>query len=107
MFKNKMKIKVGVLTTMKFYHPDFVSSVIYLAFKYINYMIIQHIGQHVKQYNIIALKNLENDLLYMFKLCGTHFSEFENLMECLREVRQFLDLFLVAHPKDLLDPVKR
>ena len=39
----------------------------------------------------------------MFKICGDKLSQYENLMECLREIRQFLDLFLIGHPSDLLD----
>lgn len=96
---------LGVFNSMKMINSEIVSSLIYLTFRHINIQILNILcDEKIKHFNIISLVNLQFDVLFLFKLCGDHLSEYSNLMECLREIRQFLDLFLVGHPSDLLEP---
>jgi hypothetical protein len=96
---------LGVFGSMKMINAEIVNSLIYLTFKHINVQILNILcDEKIKHFNIIGLVNLQFDVLFLFGLCGDKLAEHANLMECLREIRQFLDLFLLYHPSDLLDP---
>ena len=95
---------LGIFKSMKMINSEVVNSVIYLSFRHINQQIFNIMcEERIKYFNIIGLVNLQFDILYLFSICGDSLREYSNLMECLREIRQFLDLFLVNHPSDLLD----
>jgi hypothetical protein len=69
----------------------------------------------------VSLSNLEMDLIAMIRPCGTVFMGYKGnisknkvyyflndfyligLGDCLKELRQLLDLFFVYNPKDYLD----
>ena len=93
----------GVLIAMQEIYPEFVSSLIYLAFKYINNKIIFDFFESSKSYNIIGLANLQIDINFIFKICKNYFGEYANLSECLQQIKQFLDLFLVGNPNEIAD----
>ena len=95
---------LGIFNSMKMINSEVVYSLIYLSFRHINLQIFNVLcDEKIKHFNIIGLVNLQFDVLYLFSICGDRLAEYSNLMECLREIRQFLDLFLVNHPSDLLD----
>lgn len=95
---------LGIFNSMKMINSDVVTSLIYLSFRHINTQIFNILcDERIKHFNIIGLVNLQFDVLLLFGICGNKLGEYANLMECLREIRQFLDLFLVNHPSDLLD----
>lgn len=99
-----MDYLLDVYNSISIINSEMVSSIVYLSFKYINSVIMEMIcNERIKKFNIISLLNLEKDLLFLFQICGNNLGQYENIMECLREVRQFLDLFLVCHPNDILD----
>eukprot|EP01016_Furgasonia_blochmanni_P017142 TRINITY_DN2002_c0_g1_i6.p1 TRINITY_DN2002_c0_g1~~TRINITY_DN2002_c0_g1_i6.p1 ORF type:complete len:325 (-),score=68.23 TRINITY_DN2002_c0_g1_i6:139-1113(-) len=93
----------STLYAMKIILPDYTRTLAYLTFKHINNLIFDVLLQKVKNFNIAALYNLELDLIYMFNCAGNFFKEYENLMDCLRELRQFLDMFLIGHPNEYVD----
>lgn len=70
----------------------------------------------VRTFNILGLVNLNHDILCLTKLCNTVFLKHSStykylrlleLMDCLKEIREFLELFLAEHPDDFLDTKKR
>jgi hypothetical protein len=73
--------------------------------------------KNVKFFNILGLANLNNDIIAITKLCNEkfknhhskiiHYLKKKELMDCLKEIREFLELFLADHPDSFLDPKKR
>jgi len=102
-----MNFLLSVFTTLKQINFEIVPSLAYLSFKHINFTLLNLFQNHVKEFNMLGVMNLEFDVAYMFLMCNTVFKEYENLKECLREIRQFLDLFVTGHVHDLLNPQER
>lgn len=73
--------------TVQMINPDLAYTYIYQAFKFINDSLMQILlSKNVKHFNIVGIKNLRTDLVCMFECIGTKFSQYPNLMECLREI---------------------
>lgn len=95
---------LGVFKSLTLISSDVLFTLVYLSFRHINAKIFAVLcDEKIKHFNIIGLARLQLDILFLFSVCGDHLRQYENLMECLREIRQFLDLFFVGHPSDLLD----
>ena len=118
--KTYLYIIKNIFNSLKEIHPEIVSGLVYFGFKFINQFIMDVIVNQVTEFNMIAMVNLEYDIVYLFDVCATTFRRYESksphiklfatklnnsidLRECLREVRQLLDLFLVGKPVELLD----
>ena len=70
-----MSIFLGTFMSMNMIRADLVYSNIYFIFKYINDSYWEILMSHeIKRINIISLANLELDLLFLFKSCGSIFS---------------------------------
>jgi len=102
-----MNFLLSLFTTLNQINGDIVPSLCYLSFKHINYLYMMALQNTVKEFNMLGIVNLEYDIVYMFAMCGSIFKEYENLRECLREIRQFMDLFTNGHVNDLLNLQER
>ena len=58
-----------MLPRMKKILANAVASVVYVVFRYINDTIMEILVGHIKQFNIIGIANLENDVMYLFDFC--------------------------------------
>lgn len=62
---------------MKSILPSTVSSIAFIAFRFINDTIMEILLTHVKSFNIAGLANLELDIMHVFDACGTVLAEFD------------------------------
>ncbi|CAD8152630.1 unnamed protein product [Paramecium octaurelia] len=91
----------SIIGTLQLMVPQFVDSSIYLTFKYLNKLIWKQLLE-AKAFNIIGLSNLEVDLQSFLKVCNQ-----QMFPESVKEIIQFLNLFLVDVPASYLDSQKR
>ncbi|EGR27438.1 hypothetical protein IMG5_196210 [Ichthyophthirius multifiliis] len=95
---------VGTFSSMSIIKSDQLIACLYLSFKHINEKIWEIItSNQIKELNIVAFYNLQTDLVALFEVCNNNYYHCTNLMECLRELRQLLDLFLLNNPLDYLE----
>lgn len=58
---------------MKIILPEYSKMLAFLIFKNINNRIMEIITDKIPKFNIVALYNLEYDILYLYNCCGTFF----------------------------------
>eukprot|EP01017_Pseudomicrothorax_dubius_P043765 TRINITY_DN7349_c0_g2_i3.p1 TRINITY_DN7349_c0_g2~~TRINITY_DN7349_c0_g2_i3.p1 ORF type:complete len:674 (+),score=140.73 TRINITY_DN7349_c0_g2_i3:418-2439(+) len=92
----------GVFSTMRLISEDLIISLLYLALKYISEGIFGALSR-AKTYNIIALAALDADIWFIYNSFVSYYRDGETALECFREIRQFLHLFLKGHVHDLID----
>jgi Exocyst complex subunit Sec15-like. len=64
---------------MKTILPTTVSSIAFIAFRFVNDTIMDILLNHVKSFNIAGLANLELDIMHVFDFCGTALVEFDGI----------------------------
>ena len=79
------------------------ASLAFHSFREINKTLTDVFLHQAKHFNILDLANLKPELEFLIAVGEQDFFELDRLVEGLLPMMQFLNMFLVRHPKDYLD----
>lgn len=84
------------------------ASLAYLSYREINKTLTDVFLHQAKHFNIVDLANLKPELEHLIAVGEQDFFELDRLVDGLLPMMQFLNMFLVRHPRDYMEePLRR